>query len=73
MFSFLGSCPLDLISTISLLIELKLHIKTKTLTEMVNNSRRLHKLEKFVSDPYLLYLANKNMLKLKKEKTVPPI
>jgi hypothetical protein len=27
--------------------------------------RRLHKLEKLVSDPYLLYLANKNMLKLK--------
>ena len=28
--------------------------------------RRLHKLEKLVSDPYLLYLANKNMFKLKK-------
>jgi hypothetical protein len=27
---------------------------------------RLHKLEKLLSDPYLLYLANKNMLKLKK-------
>jgi hypothetical protein len=40
---------------------------------MVNNSRRLDKLEKFVSDPYLLYLANKNMFKLKKEKTIPPI
>jgi hypothetical protein len=26
--------------------------------------RRLHKLEKLVSDPYLLYLANKNMFKL---------
>jgi len=29
--------------------------------------RRLHKLEKLVSDPYLLYLANKNMFKLKKK------
>ena len=27
--------------------------------------RRFHKLEKLVSDPYLLYLANKNMFKLK--------
>ena len=27
---------------------------------------RLHKLEKLVSDPYLLYLANTNMFKLKK-------
>ena len=30
---------------------------------------RLHKLEKLVSDPYLLYLANKNMFKLKLKKT----
>ena len=30
--------------------------------------RRLHKLEKLVSDPYLLYLANKNMFKLKLKK-----
>jgi hypothetical protein len=28
------------------------------------NRRRLHKLEKLVSDPYLLYLVNKNMFKL---------
>jgi len=27
-------------------------------------------LEKLVSDPYLLYLANKNMFKLKKSKQV---
>ena len=27
--------------------------------------RRLHKLEKLVSDPYLLYLANKNMFEAK--------
>ena len=26
---------------------------------------RLHKLVKLVSDPYLLYLANKNLFKLK--------
>ena len=32
---------------------------------MIVFGRRLHKLEKLVSDPYLLYLANKNMLKLK--------
>ena len=30
--------------------------------------RRLHKLEKLVSDPYLLFLANQNMLKLKPQK-----
>jgi hypothetical protein len=32
--------------------------------------RRLHKLEKLVSDPYLLYLANKNMLKLRRVLTM---
>ena len=31
--------------------------------------RRLHKLEKLVSDPYLLYLAKKNMFKLKNYRT----
>jgi hypothetical protein len=31
---------------------------------------RSFKLEKFVSDPYLLYLANKNMLKLKQRDNV---
>ena len=36
------------------------------LLHIVNNciGRRLHKLEKLVSDPYLLCLANTNMLKL---------
>jgi hypothetical protein len=29
--------------------------------------RILHKLEKLVSDPYLLYLSNKNMFKLNSE------
>jgi hypothetical protein len=32
---------------------------------VLNQFERLHKLEKLVSDPYLLYLANKNMFKLK--------
>ena len=44
-------------------------ISLRMLIHIVNYvfERRLHKLEKLVSDPYLLYLANKNMFKLKKK------
>jgi hypothetical protein len=40
--------------------------------EMIYNSIELNiqRMKKLVSDPYLLYLANKNMLKLKKK---PPL
>jgi len=41
-------------------------ISLRMLIHIVNYCIRekIHKLEKLVSDPYLLYLANKNMLKL---------
>ena len=39
---------------------------------MIVFGRRLHKLEKLVSDPYLLYLANKNMFKLKLQAITDP-
>jgi hypothetical protein len=41
-------------------------ISLRMLIHIVNYCIRekIHKLEKLVSDPYLLYLANKNMFKL---------
>ena len=39
---------------------------------MIVFGRRLHKLEKLVSDPYLLYLANKIMFKLKFQAITDP-
>ena len=39
-----------------------------TYCKIIVFGRRLNKLEKLVSDSYLLYLANKNMFKLTKKK-----
>jgi hypothetical protein len=41
--------------------------KTQDNLNITAFGRRLHKFEKLVSDPYLLYLANKNMFKLKSD------
>ena len=39
-------------------LRMRIHIVNYCIRE------KIHKLEKLVSDPYLLYLANKNMFKL---------